>query len=344
MRNDRVSENTAVVVGLGLIGGSIALRLLARGWSVFGVDPDERTRQAASERGVTLLDSIADIASMAPKVVVVAGPLWTIPESLKTIALLTDSHCTVVEVGSVKEPVVAALADLGADFIRRFVPLHPMAGKESSGFENASELLLVDVPWALILDSGASIEHGLYALSFLSQEFDAQVHPLHADGHDEAVAIISQLPHLVANALLVAVGESPRSRAAFALAAGSFRDGTRVAGFAPERTAAMVFDNREALVSSSTQLACELIASGMELRGNRSITLFARAAKIREELDDFKQTHQNQTQISLDRSKLFDDLMRIGDGGSSITLLSTHGDTFEFLISGDPSPDLRPRS
>ena len=335
MQSERVSGEVAVVVGLGLIGGSIALRLSARGWSVFGLDPDELTKNAAAESGIELLNSLDDIQSVSPDIVVVAGPLRTIPDSLKSIAALTGPTCTVIEVGSVKRPVIASLNNLDIDFLRRFVPVHPMAGKESSGFENASESLLVDVPWALILDSGSSIDHALYALNFLTKEFDARVHPLGARGHDESVALISQLPHMLANALLVAVGESQRSRSAFALAAGSFRDGTRVAGSAPDRTTAMVFDNREALVSYSTLLACQLIASGMEFRGNRNIDLFARAAKVREEYEDFKVVHDRKSHLTLHRDRLFDDLISLGEEGSSIALLSTACDTFEFLVSGD---------
>ena len=337
LQSERVSENVAVVVGLGLIGGSIALRLLARGWSVFGLDPDKLTQSAAAESGIKLLDSLDDIQAVSPNVVVVAGPLRTIPESLNSIAALTGTTCTVIDVGSVKGPIVASLSNLDIDFIRRFVPVHPMAGKESSGFENASESLLVNAPWALILDSGSSIDHALYALNLLTNEFNARVHPLGALGHDESVALISQLPHLMANALLVAVGQSQRSRSAFALAAGSFRDGTRVAGAAPDRTTAMVFDNREALVSYSTLLACELIASGMEFRGNRNIDMFARAAKVREELEEFKLVHERKSHLVLHRDSLFDDLISLGENGSSIALVSTDGDTFEFLVSGDPN-------
>lgn len=330
----RDSGRVAVIVGLGLIGGSIALRLIAQNWTVFGFDPDHATQEAMAANGIDVLLSLNDISSLSPNVVIVAGPIWSIPELLKSLAQLKTLDCTVVEVGSVKSGVIAVLEHLDSDFIRRFVPVHPMAGKESSGFGNASETLLTNVPWALILDSGASIEHVLYVLTFLNQEFSARVHPLDTNGHDESVALISQLPHLLANALLAAVGESPRSRSAFALAAGSFRDGTRVAGSAPKRTAAMVFDNREALVTPATQVACEIIAAGMELRQNRNINLFERASRAREQFEVFTALHNQKSTIVIHREGLLKTLMGLGEDGSSVELVSVNGDDYEFVLSG----------
>ncbi|HWM02290.1 MAG TPA: prephenate dehydrogenase/arogenate dehydrogenase family protein, partial [Actinophytocola sp.] len=124
----------------------------------------------------------------------------------------------------------------------RFVGGHPMAGKETSGFRASDPHLFHGCAWVLCLGDGTSTEDWL-DLAALFTGLGARVVPATADEHDRAVAAVSHVPHLLASALTAAMADDPL---AAALAAGSFRDGTRVAATRPELIAAMCGGNAAA--------------------------------------------------------------------------------------------------
>jgi prephenate dehydrogenase len=240
-----VCESSGVdvaVIGLGLIGGSLLQALAARGHRVVGFDADPATRanaRTASARAVagtrwqvagTIRDAIGDA-----DLVVLAVPLTALPVVLRE---MTGYSGLVTDVTSVKGPV----RNLTGDFT--FVGGHPMAGKETSGFRSADPALFAGCAWVLCLEPDrTSLPHWL-ALAELFTGLGARVVPTTADEHDRAVAAVSHVPHLLAAALATAVADDPL---AAALAAGSFRDGTRVAGSRPELVAAMCGGNAAAV-------------------------------------------------------------------------------------------------
>ena len=117
----------------------------------------------------------------------------------------------------------------------RFVGGHPMAGTAHSGWAAGDARLFVGAPWVVSVDD--DVDPGVWAqVMHLALDCGAVVVPARSDEHDAAAAAISHLPHLLAEALAVTAGDVPL---AFALAAGSFRDGTRVAGTAPDLVRAM---------------------------------------------------------------------------------------------------------
>lgn len=234
MRPSRVA-----VLGLGLIGGSVALRLTERGVEVRGLDPDPTTRELAAAAGIDVHEEVGAWLGDVD-LVVLAGPLDGFAELMDAVAAHTEA--TVIDVGSVKERVheLADAAGLGP----RFVGCHPMAGTELSGFAAASPKLLGGVTWALTAVSATEPGRVHDVLGFLLEHFDAQVLVLSPECHDSAAAAVSHVPHVLASALLAGVANASEPAVASAMAAGSFRDGTRVAGTNTRRTVNMVLENR----------------------------------------------------------------------------------------------------
>jgi prephenate dehydrogenase len=216
------------VIGLGQLGGSLAAALLQAGREVSGWDVDPVAREAAQGRGVRITQQPAGI-------VVLAVPLPVMAAALD--GLDVDPDATVTDLGSVKVPVVA---QLGARFGGRYVGGHPMCGTERSGPDATDPDLFRGARWALCLESGTDLARWL-RVAEVALEVGAEVVPVTAHEHDDAVAAVSSVPHLLAAALAAAAGEV--GALALSLAAGSFRDGTRVIGSDPAFVTAMVTSN-----------------------------------------------------------------------------------------------------
>ncbi|SET54117.1 prephenate dehydrogenase [Geodermatophilus poikilotrophus] len=246
------------VVGLGQLGGSLAAALVAAGRQVTGWDVDPAARDAAAARGVR-------IARELTGVVVLAVPLPAMAAALE--GLDVDPDATVTDLGSVKAPV---LAELGPTLGGRYVGGHPMCGTERSGYEATDPGLFTGARWALCLEPGTELPRWL-RVAEVALAVGAEVVPATAAEHDDAVAAVSHVPHLLAAALAATAGEA--GPLALALAAGSFRDGTRVIGSDPGFVTAMVQGNAgpttAALARVLEQLARpwpELVAAGHAVR------------------------------------------------------------------------------
>lgn len=256
------SAQHVAVVGLGLIGGSVAQTLVARGFRVTGWDPDAPTRAMARAAGVEAVTTLDDLAAAQAPLVVLAVPLRAVETTVARLAVLLPEGTVLTDVASVKGPVRDAVRAAGiAD---RYVGAHPMAGTEHSGFAAADPDLLRGVRWAVTLDGATRLDAFLTVVELVTGAFASVVHPLSDAVHDEAVALVSHVPHVVATELLNLVAGSPVSAVAQGLAAGSFRDGTRVARTTPRRTQAMVTDN-----AGWVAAALRLAARDLEMLADR---------------------------------------------------------------------------
>jgi prephenate dehydrogenase len=215
-----MTARSAGVIGTGLIGGSIAAGLRDVGWKVVGYDPDPDVGALAAELGLVdrTVDDIDALAELAPDLLVVAAP----PKATIEVLSSLNTETPVMDVSAVKSAVLDVASHLPA-----FVGTHPMAGRETSGPRAASAALFKGASWVIV--DGASAEPLEVVLDVVST-LGARPVFMGADEHDRAVAHISHLPQLVAGALLSAVAEEPGS---LDLAAGSFRDLTRVASSQP---------------------------------------------------------------------------------------------------------------
>jgi prephenate dehydrogenase len=255
------------VLGLGQLGGSLAAALAAAGRPVAGWDVDPAARDAAAARGVQITRELSGV-------VVLAVPLPAMATALEGLTVAPDA--TVTDLGSVKRPVFEAV---GGTVGARFVGGHPMCGTERSGPDAVDPGLFTGARWALCLEPDTELPRWL-RVAEVALAVGAEVVPVTATEHDDAVAVISHLPHLLAAALAATAGQA--GPLALALAAGSFRDGTRVIGSDPSLVTAMVEGNAGptagALDRVQEQLARpwpELVAAGHAVatrsRGRRTV-------------------------------------------------------------------------
>lgn len=287
------------IIGLGLIGGSIALRSVQRGYQVAGYRLDGLEREQALAAGIMVCDSVSDAVNDAD-LVVLAVPLPAMGEVTHQVANAIQPSATVIDVGSVKAPVRGAIKAAG--LASKYVGTHPMAGNEKSGFVAANPTLLVGASWAMTRDDtqsvalestelasplatalrvpGKPLSDWRYQLvyQYLSGTFDARIIELTDAEHDQAQALISGLPHVLAVQLLNQVANSPIRDTALALAAGSFRDGTRVAHTDPCRTQALVTQNAGLIAPALRDAAQALNKLAVQLEKGQDPAAFFHAA------------------------------------------------------------------
>ncbi len=236
----------ANVVGVGLIGGSIGLALRGSGWHVSGVDHDSSRTDRALELGV--IDEVGLDADA--EMTFVATPVRTVAEAARKA--LAGTAGIVTDVGSVKAPIVAAVAD------PRFVGGHPMAGSEQEGVDGATGDLFEGAVW--VLTPTADTDDEAYArIRGVVAGFGAEVIDLPPQRHDELVAVVSHVPHLTAASLMRIADERADEHAALLrLAAGGFRDMTRIASGHPGIWPDICEENRSAIVAGLDRLMAAL--------------------------------------------------------------------------------------
>ena len=246
------------VVGLGLIGGSLGLDLVAAGARVRALVHRPATAERARERGLATEVSTDPAVLEGCGLVVLALPLDRLldPESALVAAL--PAAAVITDVGSVKGPVLRRWRQLlaaggGGPGASRFVASHPMAGTARAGV-GAGELgLFRGKPWVATPETGTD-PAALQAVQELAEALGAHWLCCDAEAHDRAVALISHLPVLVGAALLQAAeagaGAATGAGLVRALASSGFADTTRVGGGNPELGMLMARTNRAALLEA----------------------------------------------------------------------------------------------
>jgi len=238
-------------LGLGLIGGSIALGLRAAGsrarlvaWTPSLAGPEAALHAGAIDEVAVVLEAAISDAGL----VVLAGPPLDVvglmgPATAPWAALAPDA--VVTDVASTKAVVMAAAAEAGVPFVGG----HPMAGRETSGFGAATADLFVDRPW-VIVEGATSPAGGVDLVEALAVSLGSLPVRMAADTHDAAVAAISHLPMVAAAALVDAVvGDPAIWGAAAPLAASGWRDMTRLARGDADMGAGILATNREAVAN-----------------------------------------------------------------------------------------------
>ena len=232
------TNRRATVVGLGLIGGSICVALRERGWLVSGDDQDPQRVTEALERG---LISAAGIDAES-QVTFVAVPVTAI--SLQVQRALDATNGIVTDVGSVKAVVTRTITD------PRFIGGHPMAGSELEGLDGADGELFTGAVWVLTPTPTTS-DAAFATVANIVNDLGAEVVGLDPVRHDELVAIVSHVPHLTAATLMGVAGSRATEHAALLrLAAGGFRDMTRIASGHPAIWLDICAENRPAIIST----------------------------------------------------------------------------------------------
>ncbi len=239
------------VIGVGLIGGSLATALRRGGYAgqVVGFDRDHSALERAAK--LQVIDQVAESVSEAARgaeLVVVAVPVKAVGSVLHDIGLALDPAAVVTDVGSTKVEVIETARHELRERFARFVPGHPIAGREASGVEAATADLFKGV--RVVLTPVAETDAAAVDLVRGAWEAaGARVSTLAAEDHDRIFAAVSHLPHLLSFALVSEIASRPEAAELFAFAAGGFRDFTRIAASSPEMWRDIALQNRAALLA-----------------------------------------------------------------------------------------------
>jgi prephenate dehydrogenase len=238
------------IVGCGLIGGSFAKALRAANQvrTIIGFDRDAATARRAEELGIIdrAESSVANAVAGAD-LVLVAIPVAQARDALLQIASALGPRTIVTDVGSTKRDVVTAARDAFGDAIARFVPGHPIAGREVHGPDAAQADLFRDKR-VLLTPLPENADATVAAVRDAWTACGARVETIDADAHDAVLSSVSHLPHLLAFALVAQIAESPDAALKFGLAGSGFRDFTRIAASSPEMWRDIALANRDALL------------------------------------------------------------------------------------------------
>lgn len=276
-----------VVVGLGLIGGSFAKGLRARGVcrEVVGVDLDAQACRLAVELGVVdRCEEQLAAACQGADVIMLAVPILAMERVLAELAKLELGDAILTDAGSAKGNVVRAADAVFGGLPARFVPGHPIAGSEQSGVEAANgelfkrhKVILTPLPQTDAL--------ALQRVDQLWRELGADVEHMQVEHHDQVLAATSHLPHLLAFGLVDSLAKRNENLEIFRYAAGGFRDFTRIAGSDPVMWHDIFLANREAVLRTLDVFRDDLDALRDAVHagdGHHLLGVFTRARVARE--------------------------------------------------------------
>jgi len=270
MSADAMTKKKANVFGLGLIGGSLALALADAGYDVGGHDSDKSKIDVALERGIIAFPGLYSDA----EVTFVATPVGTVAQAVTESLDLTTG--VVTDVGSVKTSISLQISD------PRFVPGHPMAGSELDGLDGADASMFAGAVWVLTPTTNSS-DAAFAVVAGLVAKFGAEIVAMDAEQHDDLVAVVSHVPHLTAATLMrIADDRSEEHMALLRLAAGGFRDMTRIASGHPAIWLDICAENRTAIVNTLSSLIDGLTAMRSAVETGDRTELLRRLTLARE--------------------------------------------------------------
>ena len=277
------------IVGLGLMGGSLALAMRAHADHISGIDQDERTRAFALQRGMVdcATGDLYEGVNRAD-VVILAAPVRVIVEMLQMrIGSYLRSNTLVIDIGSTKQDIVDSMASLPIGV--NAVGGHPMTGKENGGIEESDESLYRGRPFVLCPSRRSTPAALLHALAFV-ETLGALPIEMEAQRHDQIVAGISHLPYLLSATLVATVANQARADAAYwELAAGGFRDTSRLAA----SDVTMMGD----ILSTNTQAVATLLAQfRMQLAMLETLLIAGDDHRLGESLQPIRQARKDWAQ------------------------------------------------
>jgi cyclohexadieny/prephenate dehydrogenase len=245
-------EETVVIVGVGLIGGSLAAALRQRGVArtVIGVGRDVSRLQAAKRAGL-IDDATTDLATAVARadVIVFCTPVDRVVEGVRLASQHVRPGALITDAGSVKQPICDALADLA-----QFVGSHPIAGSHRQGFE-AADANLFDGRMCVLTPLSSATESRVERLDQFWRAVGMRTKSMSPTAHDRALAMTSHLPHVVASALAATLADDNRP-----LTGTGFRDTTRVAEGDSELWTGILLQNAENVLVGIDEVQHQLTA------------------------------------------------------------------------------------
>jgi len=274
-----------VIVGVGLIGGSLALALRRAGvaGTVVGVGRSRASLQKALDLGVIDEAATLEEAARGASLIVLCAPVAQNFALLHALEPHLQPGTIVTDAGSTKSDVIMAAKTALGDKVAQFVPAHPIAGRELNGVEAALADLYVGKKTVLCpLQENSRAD--VAAVRAMWESAGAHCRVMSAVQHDAVFAAVSHLPHVLSYALVAQVGNAEDAELKLDFAGGGFRDFTRIAASSPEMWRDICVANREALLqelSTYQSVLAHLKAQIEKGDGEALERIFARASKTR---------------------------------------------------------------
>ncbi|WP_271273379.1 bifunctional prephenate dehydrogenase/3-phosphoshikimate 1-carboxyvinyltransferase [Aliamphritea hakodatensis] len=275
------------VIGLGLIGGSLAKALRERGLCRTVIGYDRNPDELAAGLRLGVIDEVADslvAAAEQADVIVLAVPVKVMESVLAELKPVVKDTTVITDVGSVKGNVVRAAEAIYGNMPARFIPGHPIAGSEKSGVAAADSGLFKSHK-VIITPLPDSDADAVTLISRMWQLVGAEVLRMPVDRHDEVLAATSHLPHLLAFSLVDTLSQEQERNNIFRYAAGGFRDFTRIAASDPTMWHDVGIANKAAILSKIDEFTEGLaqLRQAIETEDSRTMLgVFTRAKAARE--------------------------------------------------------------
>lgn len=298
----------AVIVGVGLIGSSLARVLRQKGLAsrIVGVSRSAENRETALALGVAdeMTDDVASAAENAD-VVFLCTPVGAVGSVMKRIAPVLKKGCIITDVGSVKTAVIEAVSpELPPE--ARFVPAHPVAGTEKSGPANGFAELF-EGRWCILTPSDDADAEAVALVRQVWEAAGMKVEIMTPERHDTVMALVSHLPHLIAYTIVGTAAdlEEQTKEDVIKYSAGGFRDFTRIAGSDPVMWRDIFLNNSDAVLDVLQRFSEDLTALQRAIRwkeGAKLEDLFRRTRNIRRRVIEAHQDQPENEKLLLKRS------------------------------------------
>jgi cytidylate kinase len=288
-----LQDSSVLIVGLGLIGGSIARALRERALcrEILACGRDSVPLQQALSDGV--IDAWStDLAAIAPKadVIILAVPTLTVRPILKSLKGHLRDDVIITDAASVKGSVVDDFAECMPDRLSNFVPAHPIAGSERSGYDASFASLYVDRK-LIITPLEQTSKAALAVVRKMWEGLGAQVHTMTVQCHDAVLAATSHLPHLLAYSLVNTLVKQQQVGDIFRFAAGGFAGFTRIAGSDPVMWRDIFLSNGPATVAVLDDYIVELQAMRKAVLDKDGEWMHSRFSQAQQARNDFADKH-----------------------------------------------------
>jgi 3-phosphoshikimate 1-carboxyvinyltransferase len=295
--------NRLVVIGLGLIGSSLAASVRNKGLAkeVIGISRRQSTLEIALNNGIVdrCVDDLSQVAQELEQgdIVVIGVPTLSVPSVLQECVEQISAEVTLTDVASVKESVVNSAIELFGTVPPQLVPGHPIAGSEKSGVTAANPELFVDHRVILTPVETTAKSH-LERATKLWQSVGALVSSMNVQEHDQILAATSHLPHFLAYSLVDTLAGMNEKIDIFRYAAGGFRDFTRIAASDPIMWRDIAIANKNAVIDVMDKMMDNLTAlrASIEAEDKQALTqLFIRSREARNHFGSMLESNKTDT-------------------------------------------------
>jgi prephenate dehydrogenase len=283
---------TICVIGVGLIGGSLACGLRKKNWceTIIGIDIHEHAiNQAMQLKVIDTGYTSINQCLVIPDIVVIAVPVLKIATVFQQLQPWIDQCKAITDVSSTKQSVIDDFNQVFPDAISHcFVPGHPIAGREQSGVNAAIGDLFNDRK-VILTPTNQTNEGSLKLVTDMWEQVGAKVEQLNAHDHDQILAATSHLPHALAFSLVHCLSTQSHTKEIFRYAAGGFADFTRIASSDPTVWRDICLANREELLNALSHFdkSLQQLRDGLETSdGNALEQIFIDAKNARDKYTD----------------------------------------------------------